>query len=449
MSASSPKAKRGPIPKDKRSDHIPRSEVPDDDVRLQLAVNSMIRILTGAFDANQPPPVAEQDDIDLFFSLNGEEFSEDEVQHLLRHGKHSASEIRRSIRNMRLKASTMNGQTAKDLLKIPESHLTRIYICLHKVGLPNFRFDWFGQSKEGVYHQTMEFVFVHAFQLVATANGFQALGIVKTNLLDQAVVSGYFRSFVWGRLFTQYKLDHGPQGQTGRNQYLGDMKQVYTRRENVRNLRLEHMRGSGFPARVLPIVEENECHSDDQAVLLVKPPGYKKIKRYYVKTKQARNPDWKFFIGAMDEEILKDYRDGGSEISIQKLAARVPDPDHGDAQIPRLPIAATLDFYDPTYFNSKSAAFRIHFKDTPIAFPLPEDTSPNPIEWSYWKSLSDGDFEEEFGWKVRACYIIPTAEEAENAAKNGYGRDEDNTESPEDNQDGPEGVHVPPPDSAS
>lgn len=58
----------------------------------------------------------------------------------------------------------------------------------------------------------MELVFIATFQTIASANGFYFMGLDRTNVMDDGTILKYYRSFVWGRLFDQVKMERRRPG---------------------------------------------------------------------------------------------------------------------------------------------------------------------------------------------------------------------------------------------
>lgn len=181
------------------------------------------------------------------------------------------------------------------------------------------------------------------------------------------------------------------------------------------------------------MVLETECHSDDEEHTRPGNAPYAAYKEYYVFPKAARNPNWKFFMDPIDRQIISVHDNTGNSRAVNSFRLRTPAPQGREPIIPfRLPSLAPLDFYAPTWFNQQDAAWRMAFRDSLIAFPLPADTSNNPGDWNVWKNMDDDEFEREYGHKVRPLYNVGTAEEEEQARQYDQEQEEANARASEE-----------------
>ncbi|MBW0588768.1 hypothetical protein O181_128483, partial [Austropuccinia psidii MF-1] len=112
----------------------------------------------------------------------------------------------------------------------------------------------------------------------------------------------------------------------------------------LKNLRYTFGVAQKFPRRYLEILKNVDAHSDDERI-----PGSQK---YYIKTLPCRSHNANLFMRRVDEEIIKSEQDSGKTSSRrERIIPHEPLKSVGT----RVPKGLPIDFYDPSWFNSRSA----------------------------------------------------------------------------------------------
>ncbi|KAH8832545.1 hypothetical protein DL96DRAFT_1551702 [Flagelloscypha sp. PMI_526] len=390
----------GPIPRANPgsqrppADHIPRDKVPNINHKMKTCIELLYRVLSNELNPSESPKNAEETDLDTFAALRA---SMDDVKRAIKEGQSDAKVLKKHCRDMKAKttsdvAAARGNSVLAYVLKLKDVDIVYAWGAFEKVGLPKCKFDWEGTGRDAEYHQVLERTFALVFSTIAG---------------DHEAVVSYLRNFVWGHLYTQYKNDLKSAGTTKNR---SKDKGSYNCRVKVKNLHVQHMEGSGFPKCTLAAILENECHSDDEQVLARDNTTVTAEKRYirHDKVVYGCNPNWRFFFDQIDKQIIQTHDTVGA-------SARVP------SHFPCTPAHQSLDWWDPAFFNKLAAQYQAYYLGAPIAFPLPEDMTSNPTDWASWKSLSDEEFEQQYGARVCALYQFPTKEEMNNAGAAGYG----------------------------
>lgn len=183
----------------------------------------------------------------------------------------------------------------------------------------------------------------------------------------------------------------------------------------------------GWHKRVLKILCEPACHSDDEDA----PDG--KLFRLRM---EARSNKATSFLHNIDEYGAMVDRATKRKNSNRKVV-RIDHPD-GKVSEARLPSeAVALDWFDPAVFNELPAVVRAKYRKSPIALPSAKKMEKKED----WKTMETKQFMEKYGNRVRALYHFPTKVEREAMKQGGIGDTDEEMDSSgsEDGDDGDDG----------
>ncbi|MBW0581405.1 hypothetical protein O181_121120 [Austropuccinia psidii MF-1] len=182
---------------------------------------------------------------------------------------------------------------------------------------------------------------------------------VNLKFLDNIqLLESTYNHIVYFTLAKRHKQEMKESGK-----YLRDKERqaILRARLRLKNLRYTFGVSQKFPRRYLKILENVDSHSDDERI-----PGSNK---YHIKTLECQSKNASLFMQRVDEEISKAEKDNGK--TSNRRERLIPD-EPLKSVCTRVPKGLPIDFYDPSWFNSRSAGHKTLIADAfNIAF-LPD-----------------------------------------------------------------------------
>ncbi|MBW0529711.1 hypothetical protein O181_069426 [Austropuccinia psidii MF-1] len=190
-----------------------------------------------------------------------------------------------------------------------------------------------------------------------------------------------YNHYVHWYVAQRYKKEIKEPGKYAKEQ---ERKAVLRYRLRLKDVRYKFGVAQGFPNRYLKILAEPEAHSDDE---------YDPIsKKWMIKKIECRSQKATIFMRRVDEEIAKSENPDGKGATKRERHI----PEDSDAMVTKsIPKGLPIDFYDPDWFNDRTAGQKRNADTFKIAF-LPDASKsllgkPHPDE-----RLSDKRFTDKY-----------------------------------------------------
>ncbi|KAJ7174175.1 hypothetical protein C8R43DRAFT_943790 [Mycena crocata] len=400
-----PKPKKGAMPPKKKSDtnvsRLFKTDVAAEDKGLQKALGIHCRILSGCFKASDIPELPSEDLQVDFESRFGPVDKLAELREELRKAP-SHNEEMVKVRELRTAVRQATSQIANDISRVKDNFLLIIFSAVRCAGLKKWRPDILG-APDSLYNQAHQMVAVQTFQIVASAFAYGHLRANISKLQNIILLNQFYEHHWFYRMAKSVKMELKTPGSV---QKALDDGNTYKRRTTLDNHRTDFCVNEGFPERALGIVQDVECHSDDEGPYPNPQPAPGPLKSiYYIQNKPPRNGYITDLYRDLDTRRFAAAEGLGksqyliTERSRQYDAARAKNTDISR----RFPPNATLDWFSPDYFNQLPASIRRLYRNNGIALPL-------PAHWDEdWKSLDDDEFMKKYGNEVLKLYQLPAA----------------------------------------
>ncbi|KZW02308.1 hypothetical protein EXIGLDRAFT_707701 [Exidia glandulosa HHB12029] len=192
---------------------------------------------------------------------------------------------------------------------------------------------------------------------------------------------------------------------------------IYKRRETLGERRGNFLRSCGYPMRVVKLVEDPECVSDDEVDY--DENGHK---FYDVKDKKYRSARVTSFIKWIDKCILLELAAKGQKQRGREARLRIRSKTPAVAAITTLPPPGVpLDYFDVIAFNAFPPSIRAQYAVKPL-IALPESDQLAIQSPAKWKAYSDEEFMLKHGDAILKSYRFPSLDELGNAAVNAKGK---------------------------
>ncbi|KAJ7882390.1 hypothetical protein B0H14DRAFT_3433500 [Mycena olivaceomarginata] len=293
---------------------------------------------------------------------------------------------------------------AKNIGRIKDSFLCTMFSAVAVAGLQNFCPDVLGSS-DSLYNRVHQMVAVQSFQVVAAGWGYAHLKVDLDKVENKGLLEQFWESFVFSYLanLARKEMRKGPGAVAAA---IADSN-VYRRRQELGLHRKDFLVAELLPAHTIRILEDVECHSDDEGP--VANPADPRNPKYNINKKTARNPYITDFFRELDQRRFNAADGLGKAQYLVKERNRVyTEADAKDTKISRrFPPDATVDWFDPEYFNKLPVSIRALYRDAGVALPLPARAQEN------WQKLSEDDFMAEYGDEVLGLYSFPTDSDME------------------------------------
>ncbi|KAJ7831128.1 hypothetical protein B0H14DRAFT_3464277 [Mycena olivaceomarginata] len=391
--------------KKKSSDmhHLTRDDVSPEDKPLQTAFNLHIRALCRLLKASDIPSTPSDETMRAVRERIGSADALAELKAKIR----AAQSFNEGVNMAQTLCRTVNihrTPIAKNIGRIKDSFLRTMFSAVAVAGLQNFCPDVLGSS-DSLYNRVHQMVAVQSFQVVAAGWGYAHLKVDLDKVENEGLLEQFWESFVFSYLanLARKEMRKGPGAVAAA---IADSN-VYRRRQELGLHRKDFLVAELFPAHTIRILEDVECHSDDEGP--VANPADPRNPKYNINKKTARNPYITDFFRELDQRRFNAADGLGKAQYLVKERNRVyTEADAKDTKISRrFPPNATVDWFDPEYFNKLPVSIRALYRDAGVALPLPARAQEN------WQKLSEDDFMAEYGDEVLGLYSFPTDSDME------------------------------------
>ncbi|KAJ7715625.1 hypothetical protein B0H16DRAFT_1339616, partial [Mycena metata] len=227
--------------KQKKGWKISRKNVPQHTRGLQDALHLHVRILMRRLTAQSVPtpiPPAVKASFEARFSPTDDVTAR--LDDLLSQAVPPANTAFREVTDFLNTARGTQSQISNCAARVAENHLSAMFNAVSNAGLLSFAPDVFGNA-DSLYNLAHEHVFVHSFRAVGLLFAYSTIFEVNLALIhDEHLLRRFYRSFVFGHLGEQARIENRRPGQVAIN----IVKNNQTRRRDD--------------------VPEPECHSEDE-----------------------------------------------------------------------------------------------------------------------------------------------------------------------------------------
>ncbi|KAK6988941.1 hypothetical protein R3P38DRAFT_2572359 [Favolaschia claudopus] len=327
-----------------------------------------------------------------------------ELQQILRttvpHSK--AAKMVAMIREGAKREAGNGSQIAKDILEIKETFLLSTYTMVLAAGLEVWCPDVLG-APDSLYNQVHETVFFESFRSANISYAYRIKGPTTTGTNNPALIRDIYLSFTYSYMRRKAQIELRTPGKLADN---ADEGRSRNRRARLAEKRQAFALKDKFPDRVLQLVGDERCNSDDDSGT---DDDHKVI--YSINGKSLRSASATSFIHKLeDRRIADDQFTRGLKRS--NLYERLTYLFKSRSKPP-------IDCFDPERFNDFPAETRFRYAKYGVALPLLEHHKRTD-----WKTMSKAVFMEKYGNDGLKQYSIPSAEEMERQGNSGWEADE-------------------------
>ncbi|KAJ7715615.1 hypothetical protein B0H16DRAFT_1741772 [Mycena metata] len=381
---------------------ISRKNVPEHTRGLQDALHLHVRILMRRLTAQSVPtpiPPTVKASFEARFSPTDDVTAR--LDDLLSQAVPPANTAFREVTDFLNTARGTQSQISNCAARVAEHHLSAMFNAVSNAGLISFAPDVFGNA-DSLYNLAHEHVFVHSFRAVGLLFAYSTIFQVNLALIhDEHLLRRFYRSFVFGHLGEQARIENRRPGQVAINIVKNNQTR---RRDDLKRYRGNQIIDDGFRrAAVKAVAAEPECHSEDeedpntgQRVAHRKPGRDGAVNKFFHALTQRR-----------DATMVRKSR-RGTWHPHARPPQRLPATDLSRA----VPTNVPIDYFSPAFFNDMTVRERASYMNNGIALPTEEHCET----WEAiqkWKGLSDAVFMQKYGTAKLALYNLPTLEELE------------------------------------
>ncbi|KAJ6523266.1 hypothetical protein DFH09DRAFT_1330144 [Mycena vulgaris] len=376
--------------------HLKRDQIPEEHKGLKESIFLHGYILYGVCRSDIAPPLPTPVLL-AAFDQRYEPGYLTTLEDKLRRAKKDEDGATAMVTLLRAQATTdqvENSHIAKKILSIGVSFLTGIFSQLLAAGFEQWCPDLLGPP-DSVYNQAHEIIFIQTFKSAANSFAYRLLEPTPSGVNNHTLVTDLYRSFIFAYMRAKSKVDTNEPGK------LGKTRKTTMRLDAVFGFlaekRLKYAIEDKLPNRVLGLLTELECHSDDEYTTDAQGNAI-----CIVNAKESRSGSASSFIQQLEVKRIKFARaaKGKKRTAIQeRTRVYIPSPPESDISF-QLPVKAPIDWFHPDTYN-----------DLPAQTPGLEE-------------MDKAAFMAKYGNDVLNLYNIPTKEEMAEAGNEGYEEDE-------------------------
>ncbi|KAJ7239137.1 hypothetical protein C8J57DRAFT_1086593, partial [Mycena rebaudengoi] len=289
----------------------------------QNAMNLHIRALWGLTKATDVPPESSNAIIQHF---NGRFDSTEKLSELrasLRKSKDNPGragiELVDSLhKEIRLQRSPI----AKNISRMGDTFLNLMFSAVLTAGLSSWCPDPLG-SLDSMYNQVHEIVAIESFQVVAIAFGYAHMNIDLARIQNPILLRDLYRSFIYSYIAGLVRKEANETGGLARASFETN---AYRRRVQLGERRESYFIDQGYPSRIVRLVSDVECTSDDEGPVVETDSMNVAHLVYYVNSKEARNATHTAFNRGEDIERINAALALGKGQHLKSERARKCDP---------------------------------------------------------------------------------------------------------------------------
>ncbi|KAJ6485976.1 hypothetical protein C8R45DRAFT_1098713 [Mycena sanguinolenta] len=386
--------------------HLRKDQVPAEQKGTKAVGYLHGYILLQVVRSDVPPPAADAAAIATFDRRLKPNFLAD-LQNALRAASGSNRAAVKMAADLRQEAAreAENGSTiAKDILKVKDTFLIMTFSLVLASGLESWMPDVFGPP-DSLYNQAHELVYMESFRLVTSSFAYIFLGPTMSGINNAELVKDIGRAFLFAYIKHKAQVERRQLG-----------KLVKARDENNSKKRMEFAVADKLPDRVVALLSNNYCHSDDESDVADEGNPI-----YRVNKKSIRSDAATAFILQLDTRCTKHeaHTKGRRWFNfIDRKRVRGDDPPESDLSLQMLK-KVPLDFFAPSEFNDFPMADHYHYSRYGVALPPAEHLNNTD-----WKTMDKPSFMEKYGNDVLKQYDIPTQAQMDRDGNNGWDSDE-------------------------
>ncbi|KAJ7123994.1 hypothetical protein C8R43DRAFT_1147738 [Mycena crocata] len=397
-----PQKKRNP-----NKSHLSQGDIVKEDRPLKTGVETHIRLLSGVLKAADIPPMPTAELMANFESRFGPEDKLEELQAKLRKAP-SHPDGMAMVHAIRNTAQTHTSITANNIRRVKDNFLIAIFSAVLTAGLQKWCPDVLG-APDSLYNRVHQMVALETFQMVVAAFGYSHLSIDRTRVRNIILLNSLYENFVFSYWAD---LARGELRKPGSVAKKVTDNNVYRRRDSLFLHRKDFLVKERFPPRAVRVVGDVECHSDDEGPF-PDPAGHR-LPIYHINDKNPRNTYMTGFYRDLDTKRFNAADGLGKSQYLITERQRRYIPAHAKSSdiSRRFPPNATVDWFEPAYFNNLPLSIRGLYRNDGVALPLPSHWDED------WRSLSDEAFMEQYGNEVLELYNLPTDSDMEDAEDN-------------------------------
>ncbi|MBW0542805.1 hypothetical protein O181_082520 [Austropuccinia psidii MF-1] len=318
------------------------------------------------------------------------------------------------------------------IINLKDFYIRYVQALLAKLGIRRWAPD-LNDASDTLYNEACRISVIQTFRQLASAGAYEYMNINTEFLNSLNLLEATYNHYVHYYMAQKFKKE---AKESGKNQKDAERGAILRNRLRLKNLRYRFGVAQGFPQRYLNILGNIDAHSDDE-----KAPGKK---TYFIKKMKFRSQNATIFMRRVDEEIEKAEEDNGK--SGHRRLREVP-PIQSNSIGTRVPKRLPIDFYDPEWYNSRTAGKKTISADTfNVAF-LPDASMSIRGNQHPDEKLNDRRFSEKYWDQLIEPYDIsheiqPDDEDVESEsntsaelARTSSEEDIDSSESDEENDE--------------
>ncbi|KZV88157.1 hypothetical protein EXIGLDRAFT_696918 [Exidia glandulosa HHB12029] len=287
------------------------------------------------------------------------------------------------IKALRNRISAYNSTIARDHMRVEDRHVQEFAVILSRYGFNEFCPD-FTQSPYALFNHAHRQAATDTFKHALAAGCYVDFEPDLSYMHDTNFLWRIYDNAIHDHHFSRHEQDRINPGSVAQNIANGV---IYKRRETLGERRGNFLRSCGYPMRVVKLVEDPECVSDDEVDY--DENGHK---FYDVKDKKYRSARVTSFIKWIDKCILLELAAKGQKQRGREARLRIRSKTPTVAAITTLPPPGVpIDYFDVIAFNAFPPSIRAQYAVKPLVA-LPESDQLAIQSPAKWKAYSDEEF---------------------------------------------------------
>ncbi|KAJ7152203.1 hypothetical protein C8R43DRAFT_1003896 [Mycena crocata] len=337
-SSPSPKGKKtAKSPRKPAEYQMLRDETPKDAHTIKIAFNYHIRFFWGCLDSKKPPTSATPE-IVAFFNLRFQGLSVTDLRRLGQLGPTIIDPAHVKVGLSLEESIRSKNKIISAFYKVEESAILHMRTYLAKLGIHGWAPD-FSQTPYSLYNMTMRTCIIDTFRFLVAGTHYDFLRPNTRLVNDTAMLSRLYDHFVHHYMFDKFKMEIRTPGG---NEDAAARNTASQGRLRLHKTRAAYLKDAGAPAGVRLMISLKATSDDEGA-------GTNALAR------AERSQDADRVLRTVDSLIVEDLYEQGKKIAAKNRLRRVAPPfgQRRPSRFLEVPKGMPIQYYDPTWFNSR------------------------------------------------------------------------------------------------
>ncbi|MBW0476128.1 hypothetical protein O181_015843 [Austropuccinia psidii MF-1] len=266
-----------------------------------------------------------------------------------------------------------------------------IISLLAKLGIRRWAPD-LEDASDTLYNEACRISAIQTFRQISIGGAYEFMNVNFTYLQDLQLLTKVYNHYVHWYMAQRYKKEAKESGKYAKDE---ERRAILRGRLKLKNVRYRFAVVHEFPQRYLKVLANPDAHSDDELDA--------NSNKYMIKKVECRSEKANQFMRRIDEEIEK--AQNAERKGNQRRQRHMPAD--GMASISKYaPKGLPIDFYDPDWYNNRTAGQKRSFADSyNVAF-LPDASKSLLGNQHPDERLSDKRFTQKYWEEVIEAYDI-------------------------------------------